>query len=248
MRLSDDDPVQVPDAEPIAEVSFDSGIESDFAARFEALNLDWDLVREPEPLEAGSRVMIPDFAFDYQYADFRIFSRLWVLDARVRREEARAAGDARRRGMLVAVDDSLGVGEIEDRDHRAIPYAGNVRIKDVRDALRRYEDDLIVESAAAVPDELRPDPDIIGLDEVAAEHGISGQALDDVRFPDHERIGQTLVAASVLEELAAELEPGPPLSDVENVFESYGVEENSAVLSNWATGSSGTGSAVGRSE
>jgi hypothetical protein len=233
MRLSDDDPVQVPDAEPIAEVSFDSGIESDFAARFEALNLDWDLVREPEPLEAGSRVMIPDFAFDYQYADFRIFFEImgfWTPEyVEKKLGQLETLEDVE---MLVAVDDSLGVGEeIEDRDHRAIPYAGNVRIKDVRDALRRYEDDLIVESAAAVPDELRPDPDIIGLDEVAAEHGISGQALDDVRFPDHERIGQTLVAASVLEELAAELEPGLSLSDVENVFESYGVEENSAVLS-----------------
>jgi len=210
MRLSDDDPVQVPDAEPIAEVSFDSGIESDFAARFEALNLDWDLVREPEPLEAGSRVMIPDFAFDYQYADFRIFFEImgfWTPEyVEKKLGQLETLEDVE---MLVAVDDSLGVGEeIEDRDHRAIPYAGNVRIKDVRDALRRYEDDLIVESAAAVPDELRPDPDIIGLDEVAAEHGISGQALDDVRFPDHERIGQTLVAASVLEELAAELEPG----------------------------------------
>jgi len=214
-------------------VSFDSGIESDFAARFEALNLDWDLVREPEPLEAGSRVMIPDFAFDYQYADFRIFFEImgfWTPEyVEKKLGQLETLEDVE---MLVAVDDSLGVGEeIEDRDHRAIPYAGNVRIKDVRDALRRYEDDLIVESAAAVPDELRPDPDIIGLDEVAAEHGISGQALDDVRFPDHERIGQTLVAASVLEELAAELEPGLSLSDVENVFESYGVEENSAVLS-----------------
>jgi len=65
LELSHEDPVRVPDAEPIAEVSFDSGVEADFAARFTNLNLDWDLVREPEPLATGTRVMIPDFAFEY---------------------------------------------------------------------------------------------------------------------------------------------------------------------------------------
>jgi len=233
MRLSDDDPVQVPDADPIAEVSFDSGIESDFAARFEALDLDWELVREPEPLEAGSRVMIPDFAFDYQFADFRIFFEImgfWTPEyVEKKLDQLDTLEDVE---MLVAVDDSLGVGEdVEARDHRAIPYTGSVRIKDVRNALRRYEDDLVAESVASIPDELRPEADVVSLGEVAGEHGTSEQALDDVGFPDHERIGQTLVRERVLEELAAELESGLSLSDVENLFDAHGIGEDSALLS-----------------
>jgi len=74
MRLSAGD-VTVPGVEPVAEPDFDSGVEADFAGRFRGLDLDWTLVREPEPLETGTRVMIPDFAFDYDHADFRLFSR-----------------------------------------------------------------------------------------------------------------------------------------------------------------------------
>ncbi len=233
MRLSDSDPIEVPNAEPIAEVSFDSGIESDFAARFEALDLDWDLVREPEPLEAGARVMIPDFAFDYKFADFHVFFEImgfWTPEyVEKKLGQLETLEDVE---MLVAVDESLGVGEeIAARDHRAIPYSGNVRIKDVRDALRRYEDELVAADAASVPDELRPDADVVSLDDVAAEHGVSEQALDDVRFPDHERIGQTLIRAAVLDELRAELEPGVSLGDAEALFEERGIEEDSALLS-----------------
>jgi len=72
MRLSDGD-VTVPGVEPVAEPDFDSGVEADFAGRFRGLDLDWTLVREPETLETGNRVMIPDFAFDYDHADFRLF-------------------------------------------------------------------------------------------------------------------------------------------------------------------------------
>jgi len=89
MRLSDGD-VTVPGVEPVAEPDFDSGVEADFAGRFRGLDLDWTLVREPETLETGNRVMIPDFAFDYDHADFRLFFEVmgfWT--PRVRREETR---------------------------------------------------------------------------------------------------------------------------------------------------------------
>jgi predicted nuclease of restriction endonuclease-like RecB superfamily len=233
MRLSDDEPIEVPNAEPIAEVSFDSGIESDFAARFEALDLDWGLVREPEPLEAGSRVMIPDFAFDYKYADFRVFFEImgfWTPEyVEKKLGQLETLEDVE---MLVAVDESLGVGEeIEARDYRAIPYSGSVRIKDVRDVLRRYEDELVAELVDTIPEELRPDSDVISLADVATDLGTSQQVLDDVRFPEHEQIGQTLVREPVLHDLRAELEPGMSLADAERLFETYEIEENSALLS-----------------
>ncbi len=83
--------------------------------------------------------------------------------------------------MLVAVDASLGVGEdIEATETRAIPYAGTVSVKDVRDALRPYEERLVRESAAEIPDELRPDADVTSLADLAAEYGVSEDALEDV--------------------------------------------------------------------
>ncbi len=50
LSLSTADPIRPPDGEPVVEVSYDSGVERDFATRFAALDLDWDLLREPEPL------------------------------------------------------------------------------------------------------------------------------------------------------------------------------------------------------
>jgi len=108
LRLSDAD-VPVPDA-PTGEPAFDSGVEASFAAGFRALDLDWTLVREPEPLvvdpEAATapetdspdretdspdhptdavdapRVAIPDFAFDYDHADFRLFFEVMGFTSR----------------------------------------------------------------------------------------------------------------------------------------------------------------------
>jgi predicted nuclease of restriction endonuclease-like RecB superfamily len=230
--LTDDD-VGVPGVEPVAEPTYDSGVEADFAARFSALDLDWELVREPEPLAAGARVMIPDFAFEYRFADFTVFFEImgfWT-PAYVEKK-LRQLADVEDVEMLVAVDESLGVGEeVEARHHRAIPYSGSVRVKDVVDALRRYEDELLAETRTNLPDELRPEADVIGLDAVAAERGVSEDALDAVAFPDHERVGRTLVRPAVLRALDATLEPGLTLDAVEERLDEYGLTETSAVLS-----------------
>ncbi|MCU4924590.1 DUF790 family protein [Halobacteria archaeon AArc-dxtr1] len=233
MTLSDADPVAVPDTDPVADVSYDSGVEADFAGRFEALDLDWELVREPEPLATGTRVMIPDFAFEYQYSDFRLFFEImgfWTPQyVKKKLEQLDKLEDV---DMLVAVDESLGVGEeIAARDHRAIPYSGSVRLKDVAAVLREYEADLVAESAAALPDELVPEADAIDLATLAAERGVSETALEAVAFPAHERVGRTLVRPALLDELAAEIDDGMTLAEAERVLDDSGIDDASAVLS-----------------
>ncbi|QCJ48346.1 DUF790 family protein [Haloprofundus sp. MHR1] len=232
LTLTDAD-VSVPGVEPVAEPTYDSGVESDFAARFASLDLDWALVREPEPLETGYRVMIPDFAFDYKFADFRIYFEImgfWTPEY-VEKKLSQLEG-VEGVEMLVAVDESLGVSEeIEARDHRAIPYSGSVRLKDVRDALRSYEEQLVTESASDLPAELRPDADVTSFEALAEAHGVSEAALEDVEFPDHRRVGRTLIRSELLEELTAALEPGMSLEDAEALLSSRGVTDSSSVLS-----------------
>jgi predicted nuclease of restriction endonuclease-like RecB superfamily len=266
MRLSDDDPVAVPGTDPVAEVTFDSGVEADFAARFEALDLDWALTREPEPLETGSRVMIPDFAFDYRpssiatgvranevsagsaerrsaggssdssdgdHADFRVYFEImgfWTPEY-VEKKLAQL-DDLEDVELLVAVDESLGVGEdVEDRAARAIPYSGTVRVKDVRDALRPYEDDLVAASAADLPAELVPDDDVVTLADLAARHGVSEDAIEDEAFPEHERVGRTLVRPVVLETLEEAIADGMAYDEAEEVLGERCLADASAALS-----------------
>ncbi|MDJ1431653.1 DUF790 family protein [Halostagnicola sp. A-GB9-2] len=233
MTLSSEDPVSVPDAEPVVDVSFDSGVESEFAARVGAVDLEWDLVREPEALESGTRVMIPDFAFEYQHADFRVYLEImgfWTPEyVEKKLEELENLEDV---DMMVAVDESLGVGEeIAARDHRAIPYSKSVRLKDVASVLREFESDLVAESVASLPETIEPDDDAVTLSSLAETYGVSEDALAEPSYPDHELVGRTLVRPAVLEELEAKIEDGMDLADAEAVFESYGVSDSSALLS-----------------
>ncbi len=257
LSLSDADPLRPPDADPVVEVSYDSGVERDFAARFSALDLDWELSREPEPLETGASVMIPDFAFDYvpasvrkreqgesspaaggdatdrAYDEFRVHFEImgfWTPEyVEKKLDQFERVEDVE---LLVAVDESLGVGEeIEARDHRVITYSGTVRIKDVRNALRRYEDVLVDESAAALPASLSPEEDVLPLTALAARHGVSEDAVEDRSFPDHVLVGRTLVRPVVLEGLSERLAAGQSLAEAEAVLEDVGITETSAALS-----------------
>ncbi|EMA64307.1 DUF790 family protein [Halorubrum lipolyticum] len=232
MRLSDGD-VAVPGVEPVAEPDFDSGVEADFAGRFRGLDLDWTLVREPEPLETGNRVMIPDFAFDYDHADFRLFFEVmgfWTPEYVAKKLSQLA--DVEDVDLLVAVDESLGVGEeIAARDHRVVSYSGTVRVKEIVDVLREYEAEFVADAAADLPESLSPDADAIGLDDLADAHGVSVEAIEDKSFPEHELMGRTLVRPAVLEAAGEELEAGMSLSAAEEVLDERGIDDASAALS-----------------
>ncbi|EMA58364.1 DUF790 family protein [Halorubrum kocurii] len=232
MRLSDGD-VTVPGVEPVAEPDFDSGVEADFAGRFRGLDLDWTLVREPEPLETGTRVMIPDFAFDYGHADFRLFFEVmgfWTPEY-VAKKLGQLA-DVEDVDLLVAVDESLGVGEeIAARDHRVVTYSGTVRVKAIVDVLREYEAEFVADAAADLPESLSPDADAIGLAELADAHGVSVEAIEDKAFPDHELVGRTLVRPALLEAIGESIEAGMALSEAEEVLNDHGIDDASAALS-----------------
>jgi len=232
LTLTDAD-VSVPDADPVVEPSFDSGVEADFAGRFRALELDWSLVREPAPLATGSRVMIPDFSFEYAHADVTYYFEVmgfWT-PAYVEKKLEQLA-DLEAVDLIVAVDESLGVGEeIAAHDHRVIPYTDTVRVKDVVDVLQEYETTLIEAAADALPDALSPDDDVVELEALADRHGVSEDALEAVSFPDHVRVGRTLVRPAVLKRLESIVEAGTSLSTVESRLKEHGIDDVSATLS-----------------
>ncbi len=232
LSLSDADPVRVPGTEPVAEVGYDSGVEREFAARFEALDLDWRLVREPDLLSTGEGAMVPDFAFEYAHGDFRVYFEIMGFWTPEYVAEKLAKLDAVDEQLLVAVDRSLGVGEaVEAADHRVIEYDGQVRVKTVRDALRVHERRLVAQSAAGLPGELRPDDDAVSVAALAKRHDVPESALDDVAFPEHRQIGRTLVRPAVLEKLQAAIEPGDDLASVEDHAAEYGIEDAASLLS-----------------
>ena len=238
LRLTETD-LSLPGTEPVADAaeSYDSAVEADFAARFGALDLDWALTREPEPLDAGDRVMIPDFAFDFRPPGVdesrrRVFFEImgfWTPDyveKKLAQVDAVEGVD-----LVVAVDESLGVGEdLETRGSTVLSYTDRVRVKDVVDALGGFEDDLVDAAAADLPDELRPDADVTTLAHVAADSGVPVDAVEHRTFPDHDRVGRTLVRPAVLDELGGKIEVGMPYETAEEHVEAGGIDDVGAVL------------------
>ncbi len=72
LQLGTGDPI-FPAAEPRR---FDSRLEERFARDFYRLAPDWDLLREPEPVPAGSTLVFPDFALVHRHAPIR----RWLLE------------------------------------------------------------------------------------------------------------------------------------------------------------------------
>jgi hypothetical protein len=177
--------------------------------------------------------MIPDFAFDYDHADFRLFFEVmgfWTPEY-VEKKLGQLA-DVEDVDLLVAVDESLGVGEdVAARDHRVVTYSGAVRVKDVVDVLREYEAEFVADAAATLPDAFEPDDDVVTLRELADRHGVSEAAVEDGPFPGHELVGRTLVRPSVLARIGDDIDDGTALSAAEATLDEYGVNDASATLS-----------------
>ena len=232
LRLGSGD-IRHPETEPIAEPTFDSGVEADFFARFDALDIDWTLLREPEPLEAGEHAVIPDFAFEWRYGGFRVFFEImgfWTPEyVETKLSRFGALEDV---AFVVAYDESLGVGEdIEAAGHRAFPYSERVRLADVRDALRPYEDELRAEHAATLPAALVPDADVTTIGALSAAHDVPERVIEGRSFPEHELVGRTLVRPAVLGTLSDAVEAGMDLAAVESILDDHGIEETAALLS-----------------
>ena len=72
LELRSGDPI-FPSAEPRA---YDSRLEERFARDFRKAAPGWDVVREPEPISAGSTLVFPDFALQHRLDH----SRRWLLE------------------------------------------------------------------------------------------------------------------------------------------------------------------------
>jgi predicted nuclease of restriction endonuclease-like RecB superfamily len=55
---------------------FDSQLEERFARDFRKVAPDWDVLREPEPISVGTRLVFPDFALQHRTEQ----SRRWLVE------------------------------------------------------------------------------------------------------------------------------------------------------------------------
>jgi predicted nuclease of restriction endonuclease-like RecB superfamily len=118
---------------------YDSALEERFAREFRRTALDWDLIREPEPLRAGEHWIFPDFAIQHRRDPTRRalveIVGFWTpgyLQAKLERLRAAGAPD-----LILCVDGSLNCTNDAWPDARHVVRFG--RTIDVREVLERIE-------------------------------------------------------------------------------------------------------------
>jgi hypothetical protein len=104
-RLRGGDPV-FPSTPPRV---YDSQVEARFARDFARAAPDWDVIREPEPILAGGRLLFPDFALRHRAAP----DHCWLVEIvgfftpEYLRNKLKSYGEAGLTNLILCVDDSL---------------------------------------------------------------------------------------------------------------------------------------------
>jgi predicted nuclease of restriction endonuclease-like RecB superfamily len=226
----------IEDAEQQRIPQYDSAVEQRFAKAFSSCNTGWVLRREPEPLLAGTQVLIPDFSLEkYGAKVFLEIVGFWTqeyLERKVNKLAALSDVD-----ILVAADEDLACSKLQRLKGRVIYYSKDVPLKPILDHLRRREE-LIVESHAESlrKEGLRLEGEVVSIEELAAEHGVPQESarrvLQGLDTKGYTKIGDYYIAGGRLEELKEKIYGlgDARLSEAERLIESWGLKNPQRVL------------------
>jgi predicted nuclease of restriction endonuclease-like RecB superfamily len=170
---------------------YDSKVEQNFATRFRALDTGWTLIREPEPIPVGRRVMIPDFGF-------RRAKKLELL------------GDI---DMIVAANNELACQKLDKIGEKLnlIYYKRRIPLKPILDHLRVREKQLVKEQIERLRiKSFNFQKPVVEPKELAEMLGVLEDAMKEIlmerEFPGYIRLGDMLIKETKLEEIREKLE------------------------------------------
>jgi predicted nuclease of restriction endonuclease-like RecB superfamily len=161
-------------------LSFDSSVEEDFAARFEALKSEWLLRREPEPVLAGKQVIIPDFSLERE--GVRIYLEIvgyWTVEYLLRKTEKLKKVDV---DMIVLVDEGLACEKLSALEKHArlnvVYYRGKVPLAPILRYLEQAFQEVKAGQTGLVKDlpVVFTEP-VVNYEEFAARIGVSSEAV-----------------------------------------------------------------------
>ncbi len=180
---------------------YDSAIEAAFAKRFYQHfvpddKFGWKMSREPDPLIAGGKAMIPDFLFERfgrkVYFEIVGFWTQDYLDRKAAKLKVLFDGDDKNQkgvDLLVAVNSELACSQIETiSKDKIFTFKKEVSIKPILEHLRKIDDEIIKEKIADT--ELVLDEnnlDVISIKQIAQKHAIPDDAtvkIVDINYPN----------------------------------------------------------------
>ena len=215
---------------------FDSTVEERFARAFLTSygSLGWVLRREPEPLVAGTHVLIPDFSLEKHavkvYLEIVGFWTSEYLERKLGKLKSIEGVD-----MIIAADESLACSKLERLRGKAevIYYKKDVPMKPIVEHLKEREGSILkVQAGGIEKNSITLNGDIVTLEDIAREKGVSleaiGLALQDFRPAGHARVGNLFISEGKLRELDERLGKIEKLTEALAVIESSGVREREA--------------------
>ena len=224
-------------------ISFDSTVEKNFAEQFQCLETRWQLKREPEPVEAGKQVIIPDFSLEKQ--GVKVYMEIvgfWTMSYLLRKIEKLRKVDV---DMLVAVDESLACQKLEGLKENSqlnvIYYRGKIPLAPVL----RYLEEAFHAVQTGQRELLKnlkvvfTEP-FVGYEEFAARVGVSVEAVKQTLTEnppeDYSAMCDGLVRKDKLKNIGNKIEERMstggrvPLAEAVKIVESEGVTDTAKSL------------------
>ena len=196
---------------------FDSEVEQQFYRDFKALNLGWEIVREPDVVKSGNYVVIPDFGFYKEglkhYLEIVGFWTPEYLKKKISKlKDAKAA-------ITVAVNENLNCKK-QDFLGDVVFYNNKIPLMDIVKILRNMEEEQI-EKELDVIGEINLSDDIVSIKEKAKELKVSPKTLTRMKIPDYYVIGEQIVSKMFLEKIKGEIRPHQDYQKVEEILRNH---------------------------
>ena len=224
-------------------VTYDSAAEESFASQFQAVKSGWTLKREPEPVPAGTQVIIPDFSFER--AGVKVYLEIvgfWTEEYLLRKIEKLKRVEAK---MLLLVDEALACEKLTALEKRPqlnfiyyrdkIPLASILRYLETAFAEVKAREIKFLENLSVKFTE-----PVVAYDEFAARIGVSAEAAKAVLSvnppPDYVSMPNILVSKEKLSQISNRIEEclkqsgKLTLTQATKVIETEGVSDASNTL------------------
>ncbi len=219
--------------QPRAGQLYDSSTEEKFSRSFLSYGTGWVLRREPEPLIAGTHVLIPDFCFEKDgvkvYLEVVGFWTPEYLERKINKLNSIAAGI----DMIIAADEGLACSKLERLKGRAlvIYYKKDVPMKPIIEHLKEREASIIREQADKLNSggAIMVNGAVVSIKEIADQKGVAVAslriALQDFKPEGYVRVGDLLISRAKLNEIDENLKGVERLADALGIIEASGVKE-----------------------
>ena len=216
---------------------YDSAVEQEFAERFRSLKSGWEVRRESEPVEAGSAVIIPDFAF--RFGGRTVYMEIvgfWTREYLRRKVEKLSEV---KEPFIVVVDEGLACDKLErlqtsNPNVRLLYCKGKVSVKEVLTRLQPLAEAEVETQASEL--KIVVEKSVATVRELAEAYGVSEEAVRRAagRVETHILIGEAFIEKMLFEDVKhtlAEVITGEvPLPKAVEVLKPYGVPDPIAII------------------